>query len=265
MQLLGSGSEIAYPALIDEGRSVGFTVVASPKTQQRAHRSGIRRLLLGSVAPSRKALLSRVTATEQLALAGTEYSLRDLAIDASIAAVDRVLDDHGLVWDESAYRDLESQVRAKGPQIAADLFSVGIGVAAMAGGILQRCEAMTSESLLLTAEVARAHLRRRVRPGFVVSVGSRRLPDLARYVAGIEYRLDNLAGQIDRDHHRIAQVVPLETRYRTLLRTRPNSARIEELGWALEELRLSVFAQKLGARSGISATRIDRQLSAWGL
>jgi len=265
MQLLGSGSEIAYPALIDEGRSVGFTVVASPKAQQRAHRSGIRRLLLGSVAPSRKALLSRVTATEQLALAGTEYSLRDLAIDASIAAVDRVLDDHGLVWDESAYRDLESQVRAKGPQIAADLFSVGIGVAAMAGGILQRCEAMTSESLLLTAEDARAHLRRLVRPGFVVSVGSRRLPDLARYVAGIEYRLDNLAGQIDRDHHRIAQVVPLETRYRTLLRTRPNSARIEELGWAIEELRLSVFAQKLGARSGISATRIDRQLSAWGL
>ncbi len=263
-QIMGKGSEIAYPALIDEGRSVGLTVVASPKAQQRAQRSGIRRLLLGAAAPSRKVLLAQVTGTEQLALAGTEFSLRDLALDASIAAVDRVLDDHGLVWEEPAYRDLESKVRAQAPQIAADLFSLGIGVAAMSGGIMQRCEALTSESLVLTAEDVRAHLRRLVRPGFVVSVGSRRLPDLARYVAGIEYRLDTLAGQIDRDHHRIAQVVSLEARYRTLLRTKPMTPAVEELGWALEELRLLVFAQKLGARSGVSATRIDRQLSAWG-
>lgn len=263
-QVLGAGLEVAYPALIDEGRTVGLTLVASPKVQRLTHRSGIRRLLLGSVAPSRKALLTRVTGTEQLALAGTEFTLRDLAIDASIAAVDRVLDDHGLVWDDIGYRQLETKVRANGPQIAADLFSAGIAVAAMAGGILQRCEAMTSAALELTADDARAHLRRLVRPGFVVSVGSRRLPDLARCVAGIEYRLDHLGGQIDRDHHRIAQVAPLEARYRALLRTAPVRDAVEEIGWSLEELRLSVFAQKLGVRPGVSATRIHRQLSAWG-
>ncbi len=263
-QVFGAGSEVAYPALVDEGRTVGLTLVASPKAQRLTHRNGIRRLLLSSVAPSRKTLLAKVTGTEQLALAGTEFALRDLAIDASIAAVDRVLDDHGLVWDDASYRLLEAKVRANGPQVAADLFSAGIAVAAMAGGIVQRCEAMTSPALVPTADDARAHLRRLVRPGFVVSVGSRRLPDLARYVAGIEYRLDHLAGQIDRDHHRIAQVAPLEARYRALLRTGPVREVVEELGWSLEELRLSVFAQKLGVRSGVSATRIHRQLSAWG-
>jgi ATP-dependent helicase HrpA len=264
-QIVGSGSEIGYPALIDEGRTVGMTLVVSPRVQHLTHRNGIRRLLLASVAPSRKALLARVTSHEQLALAGTDYSLRDLAIDASIAAVDRILDDHGLVWEESGYRQLQSVVRARGPQLAADVFSAGIGIAAMAGAIAQRCEAMTAASLEITADDARAHLRRLVRPNFLVDVGSRRLPDLARYVAGLEYRLEHLAGQIDRDHHRITQVAPLEARFRVLVTTRPGTRGLEELRWAIEELRLAVFAQKLGIRSGVSAKRIDRQLSASGV
>jgi ATP-dependent helicase HrpA len=271
-QVLGPGQEIGYPALIDEGRTVGLSLMASPKAQRRAHRSGIRRLLLSSVAPSRKALLAKVTSNEQLALAGTEFNLRDLAIDSSIAAVDRVLDDHGLVWDAEAYHHLEAEVRRTGPQIAADLFSAAIAVAAMAGGIMARCEVMTADTLRLTVEDARDHLKRLVRPGFVVAVGSRRLPDLARYVAGIEYRLDRLAGEIDRDHHRIAQVAPLEARYRKLMRFYGDGAgtgeaakaKLEELGWTIEELRLAVFAQAVGARQGVSATKVDRLLSAWG-
>ena len=271
-QVWGPHQEIGYPALIDEGRGVGLTLMASPRAQRTAHRSGIRRLLLMSVAPSRKGLLAQVTATEQLALAGTEFSLRDLAIDASIAAVDRVLDDFGLVWDSPEYLQLESEVRRLGPQIATDLFSAAIAVAAMAGGIMARCEAMTAESLLLTTEDARAHLKRLVRPGFVVSVGSRRLPDLARYVAGIEYRLDRLAGEIDRDLHRVAQVAPLEVRYRNLSRSVGDGAgasesareKLEDLKWMMEELRLAVFAQAVGARPGVSTTKVDRLLSAWG-
>jgi ATP-dependent helicase HrpA len=271
-QVLGPSQEIGYPALIDEGRTVGLSLMASPMAQRNSHRGGVRRLLLASVAPSRKALLAKVTATEQLAVAGTEFGLRDLAIDASIAAVDRVLDDHGLVWDAAAYRLLEAEVRNLGPQIAADLFSAAIAVAAMAGAITERCEAMTADSLMMTAEDARAHLNRLVRPGFVVTVGSRRLPDLARYVAGIAHRLDRLAGEIDRDHHRIAQVAPLEARYRNLMRhfgggagmSEAAQAKLEELGWTMEELRLFVFAQALGARPGVSVTKVDRLLSAWG-
>ena len=267
-QVWGPSQEIAYPTLVDEGRSVGLTVMATPRTHRLSHRGGIRRLLLGSVAPSRKALLATATATDQLAVAGSGFTLRDLAIDASIAAVDRVLDDHGLVTNESAYQELETAVRTKGPQIAADVFSVGIGIASMAGAIAERCEAMTAESLQITAQDAHAHLRRLVGPGFIVDVGSRRMPDLARYVAGIEYRLSRLSGQIDKDHHRIAQVAPLESRYRAVVRAVGRTAAVEELGWTLEELRLAIFAQQLMVRTaeqpGVSTTRVDRLLSAWG-
>jgi ATP-dependent helicase HrpA len=37
---------------------------------------------------------------------------------------------------------------------------------------------------------------------------------------------------------------------------------VVELGWALEELRVSVFAQPLGARGSVSPTRIRRRLEA---
>jgi ATP-dependent helicase HrpA len=267
-QVWGQNQEIAYPTLVDEGRSVGLTLMATPRTHRTSHRGGLRRLLLGSVAPSRKALLARVSASDQLAVAGSGFTLRDLAIDASIAAVDRVLDDHGLVRTESAYQELENAVRAKGPQIAADIFSAGIAIASMAGAIAERCEAMTAESLQTTAQDAQAHLRRLVGPGFIVTVGSRRIPDLGRYVAGIEYRLTRLSGQIEKDHHRIAQVAPFESRYRSAVRAVGRSAAMEELGWMLEELRLATFAQQLVVRSAdqprVSPTRVDRLLSAWG-
>ena len=94
-----------------------------------------------------------------------------------------------------------------------------------------------------------------------------RVPDLLRYVRGIEYRLDRLAEDVARDHRRMAEVRPLERRYASFLasltsdRTTPT---VVDLGWMLEELRISVFAQPLGARGAVSATKIRRELDALG-
>ncbi|MEI2419904.1 DUF3418 domain-containing protein, partial [Arthrospira platensis SPKY2] len=105
--------------------------------------------------------------------------------------------------------------------------------------------------------------------------GTHRLPDLARYLRGIEYRIDRLRGGVDRDRARIAEVVAVEGRYRRLLRMlddarldiakRPDRAAVVDLGWQLEEWRIAVFAQELGAVGKPSAARLQRELASYGV
>jgi ATP-dependent helicase HrpA len=65
----------------------------------------------------------------------------------------------------------------------------------------------------------------------------------------------------------MAEVVPLERRYAAYLRSLDRQlvpSDVVELGWQLEELRVSVFAQPLGVKGSVSATRIARRLDALG-
>ena len=131
-----------------------------------------------------------------------------------------------------------------------------------------RLDRLGAPAVAASVADARAHLDRLVRPGFVVA--GRRPPaaDVVRYVRAIEYRLERLAEDVPRDLRRMAEVRPLEQRYAALLgdqrhrRERADAAEAADLGWALEELRVSVFAQPLGARGGVSPTRIRRRLDA---
>ena len=105
-----------------------------------------------------------------------------------------------------------------------------------------------------------AHLERLVAPGFVRRAGTDRLPDVHRYVRGIEYRLDHLAGDVARDQRRMAEVRPLEREYVAAVNEMervPDAVR--EVVWLLEELRMSVFAQPVGVVGPVSAKRIRQE------
>ena len=58
------------------------------------------------------------------------------------------------------------------------------------------------------------------------------------------------------------EVVPLEDDYAALVRRGATGHDVVELGWRLEELRVSVFAQPVGAKGGVSATKVRRELAA---
>jgi len=60
------------------------------------------------------------------------------------------------------------------------------------------------------------------------------------------------------------EVVPLEQRYAALSRAgAAASTDLVEVGWLLEELRVSVFAQPLGTNVPVSATRVARALTTF--
>jgi ATP-dependent helicase HrpA len=102
--------------------------------------------------------------------------------------------------------------------------------------------------------------------GFVAAVGAARLADIARYLQAAAVRLDAAAASPARDADRMAQVQRVEQAYGAAVDAAPADGRaeveLERIGWLIEELRVSLFAQGLGTAEAVSAKRILRAIEA---
>jgi ATP-dependent helicase HrpA len=126
---------------------------------------------------------------------------------------------------------------------------------------------LVAPAVAASAADAEAQLSRLVRPGFVAATGAARLPDVVRYVKAIDLRLTKLPEAPHKDQSNLREVADLERRYTDLLRHTPRgdvTPEMVDIGWMLEELRVSVFAQSLGATRGTSPARIVKALRAVG-
>jgi ATP-dependent helicase HrpA len=256
-----------YPALLDDGERVSLRILTDPGLQQRVMHGGVRRLLLRTAAPGRRTIEREIDQRDRLALATSTFSFAALVDDCIAAAVDHVLTRAAeLPWDEAAFTALQQRVRTEAGPMAADALRVAVDIAAVAARVHLQLDRLTADPLTRSASDAATQLERLVHPQFVLTVGVRRLPDILRYVRGIEYRLERVAGDLGRDERRMAEVRPLERRLAVHQARRSGGVDVAltELGWRLEELRLSVFAQPIGVKGGISATRLARDLAELG-
>ncbi len=106
----------------------------------------------------------------------------------------------------------------------------------------------------------RAQLSGLIYPGFVTATGYRRLPQLTRYLRGIERRLDKLPENPARDAANMAVAQRAEQAYRQAVADLPPARRtdpqVTDVRWMLEELRVSLFAQTLGTLAPVSENRV---------
>jgi ATP-dependent helicase HrpA len=128
----------------------------------------------------------------------------------------------------------------------------------------------TSAPALRTAleDVVR-HLARLGGARFVSRAGLGRLPDLERYLTGIERRLDKLplAPRRDLGSAQVAQALQRRLDDTTIAARQealPTACLValEEVRWMIEELRVSLFAQSLGTRAPVSEERVLRAIEA---
>ncbi|HEX6570301.1 MAG TPA: ATP-dependent RNA helicase HrpA, partial [Acidimicrobiales bacterium] len=110
-----------YPALIDEGETVGVRVMASPTDQAAAMWTGTRRLLLLATPAARREAERRLRTEPALAAAPAHVpSVGDLADDCVAAAADRIIATHGgPAWDEDGYARLVGAARDRLAPLAA--------------------------------------------------------------------------------------------------------------------------------------------------
>jgi ATP-dependent helicase HrpA len=262
----------AYPTLLDVGDGVALRVVTTPDLQQRAMRGGVVRLLLLDGAPRYESVDRLLTGSGRLALAGGDIDVSVLVDDCIAAAVENVIDDHladhgSLPFTESEFVLLQSEVRRVGANRAGRALGKAVAIVSRANAINDRLADLIAPAAQPSVEDANAQLGRLVRPGFVSSAGLDRLDDIDRYVRAIAYRLDHLAGAIGRDEVRMAEVQPLERRYTSFIDRLPVAditTDIAGVRWLLEELRVSVFAEAIGATGGTSVKRVRHSLDRVG-
>ena len=255
----------AHPTLLDRGDSVSLRLVTDVDLQQRLMREGVRRLLLIAAAPSRSLVRDLFSNDTRLAIGLVGLGSDGIVDGAQAAVADRIVDDHGLCWSASQFSALEQALRVQGPPMFVEVVLAALDVLRAAGRVLQQVEMLRAPSAVETVRDAHDHLRRLVGPGFIERVGVNGMADLRRHVDGIAYRLDHLAGHVERDRRNIADVTPLERALEQRLsahRHGAEPANLIEAGRMIEEYRISLFAQPLGAIGNPSPKRIKALLDA---
>ena len=254
-----------FPALVDDGDSVSLRILTNADLQGRVMRTGVRRLLLLAVPVGRRAVETGLTNAHRLAItSGLAGTLDDLTTDCITAAADRIVPpvDH-LPWDDDGFADLVKVARDELATRASAALRTSATAIAAARELQSRLAKFVAPAVQASADDVRAQLRRLVRPGFVTATGLERLDDVLRYLRGLDRRLDKLPDDPARDERKMRQVIALERQYVALLDRLGRggvTADVIELGWMLEELRISEFAQVVGTKRPVSPQRIASEL-----
>ncbi|WP_425570126.1 ATP-dependent RNA helicase HrpA [Saccharopolyspora cebuensis] len=265
-QSRGGHAVKAFPALVDEGDSVGVRVFDTADEQRQALWRGTRRMLLLNLPSPVKSLQRGLSGTSRLLLGSSPHGdLTAVLEDCASCAVDRLIADHGgPAWDRSGYAELEAFVRARLGSATAGIVSVVEKVLTADQQVRARLADRPAGAPAESIADIEDQLAGLLHPGFITGTGWRRLSDVVRYLRGVEQRLDKLVHHPQRDLEWMAQVHEVEDRYRALLDEVPSgrlpSEALLAVGWMIEELRVSLFAQTVGTAHPVSPKRIHRAM-----
>ena len=256
----------AYPALVDEGDSVAVRIFDTEREQREALWQGTRRMLLLNLPSPLKSLQRGMSSRTRLVFGASPHGdVTGVLDDCLSCAVDKLIADHGgPVWEQAAFATLSTKVRAQLGSATADTVAKVERVLAAS----QQVDALLAERARSVPAEAMADIKEQLAgllyPGFVTGTGWSRLPDLARYLQAIEQRVDKLQHHQQRDRDWMYQVDEVQERYRDLVdavpESRPVPEELQRVGWMIEELRVSLFAQTLGTPHPISVKRIHRAM-----
>jgi len=254
------GDTIAYPALVDRTDLVGVDLLPSERAQLASMWSGTRRLLRLTVKAPLREMNAVLTNARLLSLTLTAHGERkEWFEDLTLACLGTIIDDAGLVWASDEFSELQNRARQELPRLAMRWAPVAADMIDEIAEI--RMKLVAADQLPQDCvNDARNHLERLAFPGHLNAIGTHRFHDVVRYLRGIRHRLDKLPSRVLADRTAMHEILSVEDFYDTVSTHMPWSKEIEAVAWSLEELRISAFAQHLGAKEKVSVTRIRKRL-----
>ncbi|MBB5830997.1 ATP-dependent RNA helicase HrpA [Brachybacterium aquaticum] len=260
-----------YPALVArreaDGRlqQVDLAVLATADEQALAHREGVIAMLDRDLGTDLSGVLNSLPNPTKLAVSTSEYgSTAALLADASRAATVH-LAGTAQIRTRAEYDELLATARARHDELAAQ--AVKDAAAALAVGTRLHKELSRATSLAVLSHLTqiREHASALLADGFISRTGLDHLADLRRYLEADRIRLEKLPENPRRDEQLAWQIRDLEQfwaaqkgKLSARRRTEPDVA---EIGWLLEELRVSLFAQTLGTSQTVSDKRIRKAIA----
>ena len=254
----------AFPALVDEGDSVGVQLLPDADQQAESMWQGTTRLLRLNVGGSARLLNDLFDNRATLALASSPHGSKVAWVnDAADAVFAHLLGEAGgPVWTEGEFIRLAGSVRADLPEAIATIGGEAINILVASAELTRDLSAPVASALHPAYLDMQAQLARLVYNGHLAAVGAHRFGDVSRYLEGIRVRLEKLPDRVAQDRKLMMVCRSLENDFDSYAERLPPSVELEALNWQLEEFRVASFAQQVGALGKVSEKRIRSALRA---
>ena len=251
-----------YPALVDEGSSVGLRIFPTEAEQLHAQRRGIIRLLQLQVPSPVRYVSEHLSHKEKIVFTQNPHgSIDELIRDCTVAALDHLVP-HTPIFTQTEYSELYEHVRAELIETVFDVTKLVAEILSEATALKKAIKKATSLTTMHAVSDVKAQMENLVYPGFVAQTGYDQLVHLPRYLKAAQVRLTKLGPNLHRDNQLMLTVQDLEDSYDNAVKSLPAGTIVPDalrrVNWMIEELRVSFFAQELGTAYTVSEKRIAK-------
>jgi len=248
----GGQTLIGYPALADAGEAVTLQVFHSPEKAREIHRGGVRRLLA-------IAFRDRIRDLERTL--ARDVALGPLKADVVTAALERTFLPGSLPMRQADFARRVEDGRSRFNLIAQEIARAASGILAERAALEKKLPAAL-KAFPQAGDDIKQQLGRLLAPGWLARTPWERLQHLPRYLKAASLRLDKLRADPARDARLAVELASVEQPYRRELAARLRqgavTAQLEQFGWLVEELRVSLFAQELRTPIPASVKRLAK-------
>ena len=263
-QVPRAGQQVTvFNALHDEGDAVTLQAFDTADEAQAVHRAGLRRLFMLALKEQVKFLEKNLPDLQKMAMLFLPFgSQQDLQQQILTVTFDRCCLNDPLP-------DSEKTFNARCKDAKSRLNLVGQEIARLVGTVLTEHQALQKALPGFKAhgqatQDIRQQLESLLGKGWIARTPYERMQHMPRYLKAINVRLEKLRGNPARDATNLAQLQPLQQQWQRRLQAQQGARdeRLEDFGWMLQELRVSLFAQELKTPVIVSAKRLQKVLDS---
>jgi ATP-dependent helicase HrpA len=258
----GGQTLVGYPALVDaadgEDEAVTLQVFDSPEKARELHRAGVRRLL---------AIAFRDRVRDLKRTLARDVALGPLKEDVIAAALERAFLADSLPASQADFARRVEEGRSRFNLIAQEIARTAGAILAEHAALQKKLASIEKASPSVCQDV-KQQLARLLAAGWLARTPWERVQNFPRYLKAASLRLDKLRADPARDARSSAELATLERPFRQLVaaksRLGPVPPQLEQFGWLLEELRVSLFAQELKTPVPVSVKRLAKMWQGLG-
>ncbi|KUF21029.1 ATP-dependent RNA helicase HrpA [Xanthomonas phaseoli] len=264
-QVAGEAGVPAYPALVDQGETAALRIFADRNEAVRAHPRGVRRLLEIALADKIKQARKQLPVSPKTGLLyaaiESQERLRGDLVDAALNAV--LADGLGAIRDPGAFAQSRDDASKRLFGEAMERLKLAESILGAVAELKPLLEAPLMGWARGNLDDMEQQLRALVHAGFLRDTPADALANYPRYLRAMILRTERAKRDPARDQARMLELKPfVDAVAEAAARGLQNRQEWQALRWDLEELRVSVFAQELGARSGVSAKKLSQRVAA---
>ena len=259
----------AFPALVDEGETVGMRAFLSESDARESHRRGVMRLFWLDHLELLRGYRKRSLLQPLTKLIFGPLQEKELEEQLLETAVEAAFEKRMPTLPRSSEEFATGSEFARGwvldlaHALARELEYCAQSYDRIHNWLAMRSKQKSSNAFDDTIADLEEELAWLTRPQFIWRAGAERCLRYRRYFDAIEERIGRLESlPLAKDEEKRRQLDPLWLRWRTLWLEDEDSPRWWEIGWLLSEWRIQLFAPQVPRREKVGVKKLEKLLWA---